>query len=327
MDGRLELFTAASHSFLGDLQGAAEAGRTAASGLLNSEAVLLLPTLGLGATILGGYVSGAMGVDEPNPQEAHPAATGPVPQRIQPMIDRLRGVVPTVAEQAAVARWPPYRLLYNRIVGRASPLDVLPVDRKDAARAGAVLGRAFFDTEQWSKALPDSSVRQRKLEQMFAGTVKLTYAAGGLAERTPGFEAVALWLPPGRTIGFWAVLKSGFASARFAITPPYPNLRRLTAMLREFEESHKQTMPDPHWYLMALGVDPEHQRRGHGGTLVRNGIQRADDDAMPIYLETETDANVTFYETLGFEVLDEVTIEAIDLPFSLMLRRPNAGPV
>ena len=211
-------------------------------------------------------------------------------------------------------------------MGRIPSSEVLPVDRKDSARAGGVLGRAFLDTEQWSKALPDSSVRQRKLEQMFAGTVKMTLAAGGVAERPAHFEAVALWLPPGRKIGFWAMVRSGFASARFAVTPPYPNMRPLMAMLRQFDQSHRETMPDPHWYLMALGVDPQHQRRGHGRALVRAGIERATSDDMPIYLETETDANVTFYENLGFEVLDEVTIEAIDLPFSLMVRRPEADP-
>lgn len=200
---------------------------------------------------------------------------------------------------------------------------MLPLDRKDSGKAGEVLGRAFFETEQWMALLPDPTVRERKLMQMFAGTVKLTFAAGGVVERTPRFEAVALWLPPGRSIGLWPVVKSGFASARFAVTPPFPNMRRMMATLRAFDESHKRQMPDPHWYLMALGVDPAHQHRGHGSEAVRWGIQRADEDNRPIYLETETDANAGFYEKLGFEVLDEKKIEAIDMFFSLMIRQPE----
>jgi hypothetical protein len=46
---------------------------------------------------------------------------------------------------------------------------------------------------------------------------------------------------------------------------------------------------------------------------------------MLIYLETEKAANTLFYEKLGFEVLDDITIEAIDLPFSLMIRRPETA--
>jgi len=202
-------------------------------------------------------------------------------------------------------------------------VDVVPVDRKESARAGAVLGRAFHDTEQWAAVLPDLDVRQRKLEDMFSGTVKLTFAARGVAERTRGFEAVALWLPPGRDLGFRAMVRSGFASARFTVTPPFPNLRRLMGMLRQFDRTHKQHMPNPHWYLMALGVDPAHQQHGFGSLLVSHGTQRADNEDMPIYVETESGANVAFYEKLGFEVHHEITINAYGLPFSLMIREPD----
>lgn len=208
-------------------------------------------------------------------------------------------------------------------MSRAPSPDVVLVDRSDSTRAGEVLGRAFYGTEQWTALLPDATVRQRKLQQMFAGTVKLTRAAGGLAERTTDFEAVALWLPPGRSIGLWPVVKSGFASVTFAVTPPFPNLRRLMATMRQFDESHRQQMPDPHWYLLALGVDPVCQGRGRGSALVLEGIERANEQNKAVYLETEADANTGFYRNLGFETLAEITIEAINLTFSLMIHRPE----
>lgn len=209
-------------------------------------------------------------------------------------------------------------------MGRVPGPGVLPFDSDDRTAAGAVLGRAFHDTAQWSAVFPDDGVRRRKLPQMFAGTVSLVFAAGGVAERTPGFEGIALWLPPGRSIGFRAMVKSGFASARFAVTPPFPSMRRLTAMVRRFDELHKRQMPGPHWYLMVLGVDPAHHRRGHGSTLVAHGVQRADAAGLPTYVETESGPNVAFYEALGFEVLDEVLIDAYDLPFTLLIHRPEA---
>jgi GNAT superfamily N-acetyltransferase len=212
-------------------------------------------------------------------------------------------------------------------MSRVPSNDVVPLDRTDSGRAGEVMGRAFHDSDQWASLLPDPNVRQTKLEQMFAGTVKLTYAAGGLVETTPGLEAVAMWLPPGKSIGLWPVVKSGFASVRFVVTPPFPNLRRLTATMRQFDEIHRHQMPSPHWYLMALGVDPESQGCGYGTALVLKGIERANSDNRPIYLETETDANASFYQRLGFETLDEITIDAIGMPFSLMIRRPGPAAV
>lgn len=194
--------------------------------------------------------------------------------------------------------------------------------REEFQAAGDVLARAFYDTDQWAAVVPDTRIRRSKLRQMFVGALKTAEVAGGLAERTEGFEAVALWLPPGRSFGLWSMVRSGFASARFAITPPMLKLRPMTRMLLQFEEEHKRRMPDPHWFLMALGVDPDHQRLGFGSALVRYGLRRAEVDGVPTYLETESGSNVHFYERLGFEVLDEILIDAYDLSMSLMTKAP-----
>ncbi len=207
---------------------------------------------------------------------------------------------------------------------RGTSPDVLPVDRAERGKAGEVLGRAFHATEQWVALLPDEGGRGRQLRRMFSGTVSMARAAGGVVERTGEFEAVAVWLPPGREMGLWPMVKSGFSSAWFLVTPPFPNFRRMMSTLRQFDVTHKQHMPDPHWYLMALGVDPVHQGAGHGSLLVSGGIEKADRDNTPIYLETEKGPNTKFYEKLGFDVLDEITIDAIDLPFSLMIRQPSS---
>lgn len=52
-------------------------------------------------------------------------------------------------------------------------------------------------------------------------------------------------------------------------------------------------------------------------------MRKADHDRTLIYLETETERNVGYYEHLGFEVIEE--IEAIGLGFTvwLMIRSPR----
>lgn len=79
-------------------------------------------------------------------------------------------------------------------------------------------------------------------------------------------------------------------------------------------------MPNPHWYLEAIGVDPEREGRGFGSALVRAGMQRADRDQTPVYLETETERNVRFYEHLGFEVVEQTSAAGLNLPLWLMVR-------
>lgn len=213
-------------------------------------------------------------------------------------------------------------LLYAGGMGSHTPVSVT-LSRDEFERAGQVLGRAFFDTTQWSAVIPDDRIRLSKLQQMFVGTLKTTAVAGGVSERTAGFEAIAVWMPPGRSFGFWSLVRSGFASARFAVTPPFLNLRKMTNMLLQFEREHNRRMPDPHWYLMALGVDPEWQGQGLGSVLVRHGVERAGAEDMSVYLETETGPNVPFYGKLGFELIDEIVVDSYDLPMSLMVARPK----
>ena len=204
----------------------------------------------------------------------------------------------------------------------AVPAGVVPLSRAEHAQAGGVLGRAFYEDALWAALLPDPEVRRSKLPAMFSGVVKMTAAADGLPERTGGFEAVGLWLRPGRDVGAWAMLRATPAMARWVLRPPFGDLRRIMAVLGRFEEQRKRLMPDPHWYLMAIGADPAHQGHGHGSTIMRAGISRADREGAPIYLEAESAAIAGFYERHGFDVLCELAIPESGLAYSLMAYRP-----
>ena len=65
---------------------------------------------------------------------------------------------------------------------------------------------------------------------------------------------------------------------------------------------------EPHWYLPLIGVDPRHQRRGHGAALLRHALARCDRDHAPAYLESSNPANVPLYERHGFAVLDTIQV-------------------
>ncbi|MDJ0770351.1 MAG: GNAT family N-acetyltransferase, partial [Ilumatobacter sp.] len=135
--------------------------------------------------------------------------------------------------------------------------------------------------------------------------------------------AVALWLPPGRRMGFWPVLRSGLAIVRSAMALPADDRRRMMPMFRQLDQKSKQHVPEPHWYLMALGTEPHRQGQGLGSALVRVATQRADQAATRTYLETETADNVRYYERHGFEVVEEVTTVGLGVPVWLMIRPPN----
>jgi ribosomal protein S18 acetylase RimI-like enzyme len=194
---------------------------------------------------------------------------------------------------------------------------------KEYSRAGGVLSRAFHDDPLWATLTPAPGVRQARLAEMFTGVAKTVAAANGVAETTTGFEAVALWLPPGREMGLWAMARAGFVMPRFVLTLPTEDRRRMMAVLGQLDEERKKLVPEPHWYLAAIGVEPEHQGSGLGSALVRAGMRRAHRDQKLIYLETETEGNVGYYEHLGFEVVDDMVAAGLGLPLWQMILYPE----
>ncbi len=201
--------------------------------------------------------------------------------------------------------------------------EVIPLAPAEAAQAGTLLGLAFYDDPVWTSLLPNPVDRSTLLKAMFTGLSKTAHAAGGVLERTAGFEAVALWLPPGLRLGMGAMFRSGFAMARFAMRMPARDRKRMMTTMQLLDDRRKALAPEPHWYLMAIGVEPLHQSEGHGTALVRSGMARADRDDALIYLETETAGNVGYYEHLGFETVEEIEPAGLDLPIWLMTRHPQ----
>ncbi len=75
-----------------------------------------------------------------------------------------------------------------------------------------------------------------------------------------------------------------------------------------FEMCAPHEPAEPHWYLRQIGVDPVLQRSGHGSALIQSGLDEADRERRPAYLEATSAAGVAFYERHGFEVLAEVSV-------------------
>ncbi len=76
-------------------------------------------------------------------------------------------------------------------------------------------------------------------------------------------------------------------------------------------------------YLLMIGVDPQYQGQGYGGQLLSGLIEESEQTGLPIYLETETENNVSVYEHFGFKVVDKVTLPQIDLPMWELIREPT----
>lgn len=137
--------------------------------------------------------------------------------------------------------------------------------------------------------------------------------AHGSVDIVAGGTGAAIWLPPGVEPDGERMQELLEAHA------PEDVLADIGAVIEQMAEAHPQ---EPCWYLPIIGVDPALHGRGLGAALLRRGIERADAEGVPAYLESSNPRNIGLYERHGFEILRTIQVGASP-PVVPMLRRPR----
>jgi ribosomal protein S18 acetylase RimI-like enzyme len=167
--------------------------------------------------------------------------------------------------------------------------------------AAEVLCRAFWEDPFFLYLFPERAERARGLLWFYKVSIGYGLRYGEVLT-TAGLDGVAVWLPPGATkISFGKRLRSGMSAAPFKLG--WAAYRRLLKAFQATKYLHEQIIAAPHWYLMALGVEPSKQRQKIGGALIRPVLERADEQVIPCHLETWHESNIGFYQKHGFRVV------------------------
>ena len=190
--------------------------------------------------------------------------------------------------------------------------------------AAAVYGRAFMDDPIAVWITPDEARRARGLPIMFGACMRYAQRFGGRVELSDAApRGVATWLEPGRsppaTLG---LLRTGLAGVLLRLGS---GMGRFFTFVDTFDDLHRRDVTQPHWYLWLLAVDPPEQGKGVGGELLRRTLREADESALPCYLETARESNVSLYRRFGFRVLRESRLGRDGPVFWTMLREPSRG--
>ena len=184
-----------------------------------------------------------------------------------------------------------------------------------------MLSRAFQEDPTFTEIISEETERIENLIHLFKFVIKygLKY---GLVIMTSGMEGISVWLPPEKTvITTWKAIKSGAFSLVLKIKSKTLNLQR--KIDNYMEDMHKRLVPDPHWFLPVIGVEPEYQGLGHGKNMLSFMINHIEEERLPIYLETNSTKNVQFYNKFDFFVLHKEKIPYIGLKQWFMLRNPK----
>ena len=89
--------------------------------------------------------------------------------------------------------------------------------------------------------------------------------------------------------------------------------------LRILEQYHP---PEPHYYLMLLGVHPNFQRKGYARVLLEalHARSEAHPTSVGVYLETANPQNVGLYKYFGYHLTARVNIKGVE---NFIMFRPN----
>lgn len=204
------------------------------------------------------------------------------------------------------------------LTARETRVTARPANWGDADRLADTLARAFADDPLICFLLRDEASRPEKMPRLF----KLLFKLGlpyGACDVTNGYEAAALWRPPGQwEIPWWQYITNG---REFLGIFGFAGARQVTWIMDIIEKRHPH---EPHWYLQAIGTDPVRQGKGYGGVVIRRQLAAADAAGMPAYLESSKEVNIPIYASFGFEVTGEIKLP--DGPTLWPMWRPARPP-
>jgi ribosomal protein S18 acetylase RimI-like enzyme len=189
-------------------------------------------------------------------------------------------------------------------------------------RATLTVARAFEDDPMFAWVFPDPQHRPRSLQVL--NRVPLRYAMRyGHVAHSHDAKAVAIWIPPGQAVSIGGMARFGLLTVPFRIG--FRAFGTFAGANDVMGKIHKTRVPEPHWYLLIVAVDPELQGHGAGTALLKEGLARADQSNQPCYLETSNERNVPFYERFGFKVITKVPLGPGGPPGWAMHRSPRVS--
>lgn len=198
---------------------------------------------------------------------------------------------------------------------------ITALDQSLFESAASTIALAFNDDPMFKYIEPDAQQRGDLLAKLLSATLS-AHLRFGVVDTIHAGAGVALWLPPDKTeFTFFQMMQSGMLNLPFQL-----GLSRFGRVMHGHETTeaiHKTAAPNAHWYLAILAVNPNHQGGGIGSSLLKHGLQRADTDNMPVYLETFNERSLSFYSRYGFEVFDTGHLGEDQVPFWGLLRNPQ----
>jgi GNAT superfamily N-acetyltransferase len=194
--------------------------------------------------------------------------------------------------------------------------------RDDIAPLTSVLARAFDADPFINWFVLQDERRQARFEETFRTVLERMSRQLIASFTTPLREGCAVWKRPGEHAIGWRE-QLGLLPA-FGRVMGWRGVPRFVRLMDYSQALHDRFVPEPHFYLFVLGVDPHQQSRGVGSRLLQPILAQCDGENRRAYLETARAENVPFYARHGFHVAH--VVEEPGFPkLWLMVRNPSTS--
>lgn len=176
----------------------------------------------------------------------------------------------------------------------SSPVRATP---RDIDQMASTFAAAMYHDPMIRWPLPDE-VSLATVERA-TRPIAAMYVAAGAGWLLEGGRAMAAWIDPSAAARFEELE----LPTRAAIAPLTDDGGERYGQFWDWLATH---LPDePCWFLDLVAVHPSLQGRGLGARLIRHGLDLAERDGLPAFLETGQPDNVAMYQRFGFHVVGQ----------------------
>jgi GNAT superfamily N-acetyltransferase len=201
-------------------------------------------------------------------------------------------------------------------------IEIVRLKQSQIDAVASVLGRAFHRDPLMEYVIRDADERSRLLPERFKRLLRLGCLFGEIWTTEDPIEGVAIWLPPDFKWSAEKIIASGLNEIPEIFGAGA--VGRLREVVSREEFVRDRDIPEQHWYLLLVGVEPKRQGHGLGAQLLKPTLSRAEREGVPCYLETEEPRKVAFYLRCGFEQLvDGETVAHTGVRFWTFRRNPG----
>lgn len=198
----------------------------------------------------------------------------------------------------------------QRAVRTATQADVAPLS--------AMLARAFDDDPVTRFLLASERRRAADARRFFAWQLRRLIPQQQVHVAGEALGA-AIWALPHR----WRESAGEALSLVWRILPAVAlRLPSVLPAIAKIEQAHPQ---GAHLYLSVLGTEPSAQGQGLGSAAISQGLEFADTEGLPAYLESSKERNIDFYARFGFKVIEELRLPKGGPSLWPMWREPGGG--